>query len=149
MSSVLYATAMTRSNPTPLESAPPGASMYGLYVAALTATLVGNLAIRLGTRAGWLPAWGQVVLAVVAAAPLCVLALLFWRLLRKELDEMLQRIVLEGLAFALVLHVPLSALYVNLRTAGAWTPRLDPPDIVMAPALLVLIGLALAHRRYR
>jgi hypothetical protein len=61
---------------------------------------------------------------------------------------MLQRIVLEGLAFALVVYVPLAALYVNMRTAGAWAPRLDAPDIVLAPAVLVAIGIAIARRRY-
>lgn len=40
-------------------------------------------------------------MAVLAATRLVVAALLFWRLLRREQDEMLQRIVLEGLAFAL------------------------------------------------
>ena len=103
----------------------------------------------MGARAGWLPSWGQVLLAVAAAAPLVVLAAMFWRLLRQDLDEMLQHIVLEGLAFALIVYIPIAALYVNLRTAGAWTPRLDPPDIIMAPALLVAIGIALARRRYQ
>jgi hypothetical protein len=28
-----------------------------------------------------------------------------------------------------------------------WTPRLDPPDIIMTPALLVAIGVLLARRR--
>jgi hypothetical protein len=61
---------------------------------------------------------------------------------------MLQRIVLEGLAFALIVYVPLAALYVNLRTAGAWVPRLDAPDILMTPALLVAVGIAIARWRY-
>jgi hypothetical protein len=88
-------------------------------------------------------------LAVLSAIPLVVAAVLFWRLLRRDLDEMLQRIVLEGLAFALVVYVPLAGLYVNIRTAGMWTPRLDPPDLLLTPALLVAIGIALAWRRYR
>ena len=119
-----------------------------MYVLALTASLVGNLLIRVGAEAGWLPPGWQVALAVLASAPLVVAAIFFWRLLRRELDEMLQRIVLEGMAFALVVHVPLAALYVNLRTAGAWSPRLDPPDIVLAPAVLVALGIALARRHY-
>jgi hypothetical protein len=57
--------------------------------------------------------------------------------------------MLEGMAFALVLYIPLAALYVNLKTAGAWTPRLDPPDILLAPAVLVAVGVALAWRRYQ
>ena len=128
---------------------PAGASLYGLYVLSIAACLVGDLLIRLGARGGWLPRWGQVVLGVSAVVPLVVAALLFWRLLNRDLDEMLQRIVLEGLAFALIVYVPLAGLFVNLRTAGVWTPRLDPPDIIMGPALLVAIGIAIARRRYQ
>lgn len=124
-----------------------GASLYGLYMISLAATLAGNLAIRLGERGGWLPGWAQVGLAAVAAAPLAVSAALFWRLLRQDLDEMLERIVLEGMAFALIVFVPLAALWVNLRAAGV-APRLDAPDILLTPAILVAIGIAIARRRY-
>jgi hypothetical protein len=125
-----------------------GSSLYGMYVLALAACLIGNLLMRVGARGGWLPAWGQVAVGVVAALPLVIAAVLFWRLLRRDLDEMLQRVVLEGLAFALIVYVPLAALYVNLRTSGVWTPRLDPPDVLMAPAVLVALGIALSRRRY-
>ena len=112
----------------------PGASLYRLYVGALATCLVGNLLIRVGAQGGWLPQWGELVIAIAAAAPLGVAALLFWRLLHSELDEMLRRIVLEGLAFALVVYVPLAALYVNLRTAsGVWTPRLIRPTSFSRP----------------
>jgi hypothetical protein len=125
----------------------PGSTLYGLYVMAIAATLLGNLLIRIGAEAGWLPPAGQVGMALASAAPLAVAALFFWKLLRGDLDEMFQRIVLEGLAFALVIYVPIAAVYVNLRTAGVWMPRLDPPDIIMTPALLVAIGVLLARRR--
>ena len=137
------------TDPPRAETPPPGASLYGIYVVSLAACLLGNLLIRVGAQAGWLPRWGQTALGVIAVGPLVLAATLFWRLLRRELDEMLQRIVLEGLAFALVIYVPLAALYVNLRTAGVWAPHLDPPDIVLIPALLVAIGIALARRRYQ
>lgn len=127
---------------------PEGSSLYGIYVIGLTASLAGNLLVRMGERGGWLPGPAQVAVAVLAVAPLALAAVLFWRLLRQDLDEMLQRIVLEGFAFALTIYVPLAALFVNLRTAGVWTPRLDPPDILLAPALLVAIGIAIARRRY-
>ncbi|MBA2301430.1 MAG: hypothetical protein H0W08_02205 [Acidobacteria bacterium] len=74
-------------------------------------------------------------------------AALFWRLLRRDLDEMVQRIVLEGLAFAFVIYLPVAALLVNLKTAGAWVPRLDPVDILLSPGLLVAIGIFVAWRR--
>ena len=130
-------------------ASPPGAALYGMYMLALGACLAGNLLMRLGTEAGLLAPWGRVTLGVVSALPLVAAAVLFWRLLRRELDEMLQKIVLEGMAFALIVYVPLAGLYVNLRTSGVWTPRLDPPDILMAPALLVAIGVAIAWRRYQ
>ncbi|HSJ65069.1 MAG TPA: hypothetical protein VK922_14350 [Gemmatimonadaceae bacterium] len=138
--------AATASRPSSLE---PGKSLYGLYIVSLTAVLVGNLLVRIGERGGWLPETGQVALAVISAAPLAVAAGLFWRLLRSDLDELMQRVVLEGMAFALIIYLPLAAVYVNLRTAGVGVPRLDPPDILLTPALLVALGIGLAWRRYR
>lgn len=127
---------------------PEGSTLYGMYVLSLAACLIGNLLIRVGAAAGWLPHWAKMVLAVVSALPLAIAAGLFWRLLRRDLDEMLQRIVLEGLAFALVVYVPLAAFYWNFKVSGVWTPRLDPPDVLLAPAVLVAIGVAIARRRY-
>jgi hypothetical protein len=127
----------------------PGRSLYGLYVLAVATSLVGNLLIRVGDRAGWLPAWSQVPLAMVVTLPLVLAAVLFWRLLSRDLDEMLQRIVLEGMAFALIVYLPLTALYVNLQVAGVAVPRLDPPDLLLGPAVLVAIGIAIAAGRYR
>ncbi len=126
-----------------------GASLYGLYLAAMSVSGAGNLLIRIGEEAGWLPGWGQVALAVLASLPLVAAAVVFGRMLRRELDEMLQRVVLEGIAFALIVYLPLAALYSNLRTAGVRVPHLDPPDLLMGPALLVAIGIAIAWRRYR
>lgn len=127
----------------------PGAALYRVYSLSLAWCIAANLLVRVGARGGWLPAWGQLTLAVAGVVPLIIAAVWFWQMLRDELDEMLQRIVLEGMALALTVYVPLAALYVNLRAAGAWTPRLDPPDILLAPALLVAIGIAIAARRYR
>lgn len=127
---------------------PPGTTLYGIYVVAIAVSLMGNLLVRLGAEGGWLPAWGRASLATATALPLLATAVLFWKLLRSELDEMLQRIVLEGMAFGLVVYLPLAALYVKLRTAGVWTPRLDPPDLLMIPALLVAAGIILSWRRH-
>lgn len=127
----------------------PGASLYGLYTASLAICLAANLLVRVGGSGGWLPGWAQLALALAGVVPLVVAAVRFWTMLREDLDEMLQRVVLEGMALALTVYVPLAAVYVNLRAAGAWTPRLDPPDILLAPALLVAIGIAVAARRYR
>ena len=140
---------MSQSGSSQTEARLGGSALYGTYVVSLAVSMLGNLMIRIGAEAGVLPAWGQKVLGAAATIPLMVAAVMFWRLLRRDLDEMLQRIVLEGLAFAVIVYVPLTALYLNLRTAGVGMPRLDPPDILMAPALLVAVGIALAYRRYQ
>jgi hypothetical protein len=127
---------------------PEASRLYGLYTIGLAFSLGGNLFVRMSQQAGWLPRWGETLVAAVSVVPLLIAIGLFWRLLRSDLDEMMQKIVLEGMAFALVIYVPLAALYVNLRTAGVWTPRLDPPDILLAPALLACIGMLIARRRY-
>lgn len=127
---------------------PRGGALYRQFVLGLASALIGNLLIRVGAQRGWLSASSQVVLAVAAVVPLVVAALLFGRLLRGTMDEMLQRIVLEGTAFALIVYVPLAALYMNLRAANAWVPRLDAADVLLAPAVLVAIGIAIAQRRY-
>ena len=133
----------------PAEPSVPGTTLYGMYLVALASAGLGNLAIRIGTEGGWLPPAGRTVLALVSALPLVVAAFVFWRVLRRDLDEMLQRIVLEGMAMALIVYVPLAALYTNLSTAGVAVPRLDPPDLLFGPALLVALGIAVAARRYR
>ena len=140
---------MSQTGSSHTEARPAGSALYGVYVLSLTASLLGNLMIRVGAEAGFLPEWGQALLAIAASVPLIIAAVMFWRLLRRDLDEMLQRIVLEGLAFALIVYIPLTALYVNLRTAGVWLPRLDPPELLMTPAILVAVGIALAHKRYQ
>ena len=128
---------------------PPAlASLYGTYLVGLGSALAANLVIRVGAEAGWLPAWGQVAVGVAGVVPLILAAWTFWRLLRRDLDEMLQRIVLEGMAFGLVLYVPLAALYLNLGTAGI-NLRIQAIDVLMTPAILVAIGVALAWRRYQ
>jgi hypothetical protein len=48
-----------------------------------------------------------------------VIATLFWRLFGAI--STLQKIVLEGLAFAFTVSVPVAALYANLRTSGTWS----------------------------
>ena len=138
---------MVRTEAQPGSS--PGAALYGIYVVSLATCLLGNLLIRIGAEAGWLGTGMQAAIAVLTCAPLAVAAVFFWRLLRRDLDEMMQRIVLEGMGAALTVYVPLAALYVNLRTAGVWVPRLDPPDILFTPALLVAIGIAIAWKRYQ
>jgi hypothetical protein len=39
-------------------------------------------------------------------------------------------------------------LFVNLQSARFRVPRLDPPALLLAPAVLVAAGIAIAIRRY-
>lgn len=135
------------ANATERRTAAGGATLYGVYLLALLSAGGGNLLVRLGERAGWLSQPGKIVLGVLAVVPMIVAAAMFWKLLRQDLDEMVQRVVLEGMAFAMIVYLPLTALFVNLRTAGAWVPRLDPPDLLFAPALLVAAGILISWRR--
>ena len=127
---------------------PLGGSLYRYFVLSIVAALVGNLGARILLEARVGPSWLATVVAVVAIVPLAWTAYRFRRLL-SEFDELLQKVVLEGFATALVVFLPIAALYVNLRSSGVYMPRLDPPDILMTPALLVLACLLLAWRRYR
>jgi len=138
---------MVKAETHEVRGAAPGASLYRLYVLALAAALGGNLLVRLAEQGQWLGGPGRIALGVAAVVPLVAAAVVFWRLLRQDLDEMIQRVVLEGMAFAMIVYVPVAALFVNLRTAGAWVPRLDPPDLLLMPALLVAIGISIAWRR--
>jgi hypothetical protein len=131
------------------ETHPGVARLLGLYLLAIGFSLIANLLIRVGHEAGWFGHAAKVSVAVVSVIPLRSAIGLFWRMLRDGLDEMLQRIVLEGLALALTVYFPLAALYANLRAAGVHLPRLDPPDVLLFPALLTALGVAIASRRYR
>src|SRR5918993_569022 len=91
-----------------------GGALYRLYVVGVAAALGGNVLIRVAAELGWLGSSGRMLVAVVTVLPLVVAAGMFWQLLRQDLDEMVQRVVLEGMAFALIVYVPISALFVNL-----------------------------------
>ncbi len=123
--------------------------LYGPYALAIAVWGVGTLAIRAVAAREAVPVWVNGLLAVATTVPFFLVALLARRVLRHDLDELERRVALEGFAFALAIFVPLAALYASLRHARVYVPHLDPPDIVMTPAVLVLIGVTLAWRRYR
>jgi hypothetical protein len=140
---------MKEQTTSPVDARRNGSALYGLFVLALAVCMLGNLLIRIGLRAGWMPAWAGATIALASVVPLALAAVWFWRMLRRDLDELAQRVVLEGLAFALIVYVPLAGAYLNLRAAGVYVPRLDPPDILLAPAILTAIGIAIAWRKYQ
>jgi hypothetical protein len=129
-------------------SHPIASRLYRYFVLSIACTLIANLAARMLIEADIGPAWLSIVIASAGTVPLGLTAYRFRRLL-SELDELVQRVVLEGFSLALVIFVPLAALYVNLKSAGVYLPRLDPPDLMMVPALLVAASLLVVWRRYR
>ncbi len=119
------------------------------FVVAQFILIAGNLMVRLCSRETLLPAWAIVLIAIATALPMVLFAIKFFKLLRTDLDEMLQRVVLEGLAFALVVFVPIAGLYVNARAAGLISSRLDPPELLLVPSILVVIGVLNAWSRLK
>ena len=111
--------------------------------------MLGNLVVRLCNREGLLPTWAITLLALATAIPMVLFAITFFRMLRSDLDEMLQRVVLEGMGFALIVFIPLAGLYVNLRAAGLLTARLDPPELLLLPSILVVIGVLIGWSRLK
>ncbi len=127
----------------------PGRRMVTSFVVAEFLLLAGNLLVRVSQREAWFSTQINAVIAVVAAVPMCWFAIQFFRMLRSDLDEMIQRVVLEGLTFALVIFVPLAGLYVNLRVAGLISVNLDPPELLLAPSILAAIGILISWSRLK
>lgn len=137
-------------NSSELSSSPPVARrLVTCFVAAEALSLIGNLVVRLCQRNELLPEWAVTVVALGAAAPMVLFAVYFVRMLRTDMDEMLQRIVLEGLSFAMVVFVPLAGLYVNARTAGLIRAELDPPELLLIPSILAVVGILIAWSRLK
>lgn len=129
-------------------SHPIASRLYRYFVLSIACTLIANLAARMLLETDVGPAWLPIIIASAGTIPLGLTAFRFRRRLA-ELDELVQRVVLEGFSLALVVFLPLAAPYVNLRSAGVYMPRLDPPDLLMVPALLVASSLLVVWRRYR
>ncbi len=119
------------------------------FVIAQFCLIAGNLMLRILSRGSLLPTWAIAILAVATALPMIFFAFQFSRRLRTDLDEMLQRIVLEGLSFAMVVFVPLAGLYVNGRAAGFFSLKLDPPELLLMPSILVAIGILISWSRHK
>ena len=111
--------------------------------------IAGNLLVRFLNRQALLPPWAIAIIAIATALPMLLFAIAFFRMLRADLDEMLQRIVLEGLSFAMIVFIPLAGIYVNARTAGLVSAKLDPPEILLLPAILVALGVLISWSRLK
>ncbi len=114
------------------------------FVVSEFCLVVGNLVVRVCNREALLPTWMVSVIAIAMAVPMLLFAFAFFRMLRADLDEMLQRIALEGLAFAMIVFVPLAGIYVNARAAGLIGSILDPPELLLLPSILVAIGVMIS-----
>lgn len=119
------------------------------FVTAEAILLMGNVLIRLNAKEEMLPGWMSAAIAILISIPMILLAIRFFQILRASLDEMLQRIVLEGLAFAMIVFIPLAGLYVNLRAAGLMFSQLDPPELLLTPAILAIIGFQISWSRLK
>jgi hypothetical protein len=131
------------------KSALLGKRLITTLVVAEGILLAGNLLVRVSQRQELLPAWGNIALALATAIPMIWFAFHFMRMLRNDVDEMMQRVVLEGLAVALVTFLPLAGLYVNLRTSGWLTTELDPPELLLIPSIFAVIGILISWSRFK
>jgi hypothetical protein len=119
------------------------------FVVSEFCLIAGNLAARFLNREAILPPWAVAIVALATALPMLLFAISFFRMLRADLDEMLQRTVLEGLAFAMIVFVPLAGIYVNARATGFISSRLDPPELLLLPSILVAIGVLISWSRLK
>lgn len=119
------------------------------FVVSEFCLIAGNLVVRVLNRQAMLPPWAVAIIALATALPMLLFAVGFFRMLRSDLDEMLQRIVLDGLSFAMIVFVPLAGLYVNARVAGLVTSKLDPPELLLLPSILVAIGVMISWSRLK
>ncbi len=119
------------------------------FVVSEFCLIAGNLVVRFLNREAMLPPWAVAIIALATTLPMLFFAIGFFRMLRADLDEMLQRTVLEGLAFAMIVFVPLAGIYVNARAAGLISSRLDPPELLLLPSILVAIGVLISWSRLK
>lgn len=127
----------------------PARKLVMYFAIAEGAMLVGNLAVRICLRQEAMPQWCVSSLAIATTVPLIIFAALFFRIVRSQLDEMLQRIVYESLAFAMIVFLPIAGLYVNLRTAGTIQTTLDPPELMLIPSILAVTGILFSWSRLK
>ncbi len=127
----------------------PARKLVMYFAIAEGVLLTGNLAVRICLRQANLPPWFIIGLAAFTAIPLVVFAVFFFRIVKTQLDEMIQRIVYESLAFAMIVFLPIAGLYVNLRTAGILQTQLDPPELLLIPSILAVIGVMFSWSRLK
>lgn len=118
-------------------------------LAAEFCLIVGNLLVRVCSREDLVPIGVGWCVALAASIPMVVFAFYFIQRLRSDLDEMLQRVVMEGLAFAMVVFIPLAGLYVNARAAGLLSSNIDPPELLLIPSILVVVGVLISWSRLK
>jgi len=119
------------------------------YVRQFTASMVAYAAVLIGSvlliRANP-DAWWRYLVAVTPVVPVVVAVMAVVRRVR-TFDELQQRIHLEALAFAFSCTAILTLSYGFLEGVGL--PHLNGTLVTPLMAALWVIGLAMAHRRYR
>lgn len=126
-----------------------GRRLITSFVVAECLLLAGNLGVRVCQKFADLPSWLLGAIAVASAIPMMIFAIKFFCMLRTDLDEMIQRIVLEGLALAMIVFVPLAGFYVNARAAGIIRVTVDPPELFLIPSILVAVGVLISWSRHK
>jgi hypothetical protein len=53
------------------------------------------------------------------------------------------------LAFAMMVFIPLAGLYVNMRATGLFSFRIDPPELLLIPSILVAMGVLISWSRLK
>jgi hypothetical protein len=140
---------MSRPSAQPDADHPLVAGILALPILGLALALLGNLGLRAFAPVHALGPWPRAGLALASVLPLGLLLIRFQRKVTKELDELMQRVLLEGIAIGAGAFLLLQALTLNFLAAGTLPWSLDPPELLLTPILCVGLGIAWRWRGYR
>jgi len=140
---------MSRPSTHPDADHPLMAGILALPILGLALTLLGNLGLRAFGAANALGPWLRAGLAIASVLPLGLLLFRFQRRATKELDELMQRVLLEGIAIGAGAFLLLQSLTLNLLATGTLPWNLDPPELLLAPVLCVGLGITWRWYGYR
>jgi len=140
---------MSRPSTHPDADHPLLAGILALPILGLALALLGNLGLRVLAPANALGPWPRALLAIASVLPLGLLLFRFQRKATKQLDELMQRVLLEGIAVGAGAFLILQTLTLNLLATGKLPWSLDPPELLLAPMLCVGLGITWRWYDYR